>query len=37
MDECDVGGVVRCESLVNATPPCLDVEVFFEEEPIPLS
>jgi hypothetical protein len=37
MDGCDVGGVVRCESLVNVTPPCLDVEVFSEEEPIPLS
>jgi len=34
MDECDAGGVVRSDALVNATQPCLDVEMLFEEERI---
>jgi hypothetical protein len=31
---CDVGGVVRSDALV--TRPCLDVEMFSEEESTPL-
>lgn len=34
MDECDADGVVKSDALVNVNQPCLDVEVFSEEERI---
>lgn len=37
MNGCYVSGGDRSDSLVNVIPSCLDMEVFSEEEPIPLN